>query len=91
MSTNWRRRQRRLHPLHRAHELARDAGLAHRVAGVGHHDVLGLRPGAREGVGGDRRAHDVVAALHDRAGQVADARHAGEQLAFGAGSAACTK
>ena len=50
-----------------------DARLERAVAGVGHDDVARLRPGARQRVGGHRRADDVVAALHDGAGQMADA------------------
>ena len=58
-------------------------GLAHRMAGVRHDDELGGRPRLRERVRRDRRAHDVVASLHDRAGQVLDPVHVAEELAVG--------
>src|SRR5262245_14331873 len=47
-----------LHPLDGCDELARDPGLAHRVAGVGDDDVLGLGPGAGQRIRRHRRADD---------------------------------
>src|SRR5207248_7487005 len=69
-----------LHALDGGNKLARDAGLAHRMSGVGHDDEFGLGPGARQRVGGDRRTDDVVAALDDRARQMTDAGEIVEQL-----------
>ena len=50
------------------------------MPGIGHHDQLGRGPciGQREGIA--HRADHVVAAVHDGARQVGDARHAVEQL-----------
>jgi hypothetical protein len=52
---------------------AADAGLHGRMAGVGHHQVVGLGPGLVQAVGGGDRADDVVAPLHDGRRDVADA------------------
>ena len=70
----------RAHPADGGDQLARDSGLAHRMSGVGHDDALGVGPCLRQRERGDGRADDVVAALHDRAGQVRDARDVRDDL-----------
>ena len=55
---------------------------------VGHDAQVGFGPGFVQVPGALHRADDVVAALHDRRGQVADARHVVEQLRRGAQEAA---
>ena len=60
-----RRHDEGLEPLGRRDQARADAGLEGRMAGIGHHRVVGLGPGAVQVVGRDGRAHDVVASLHD--------------------------
>ena len=57
----------------RVHQGGADAGLQGGVAGVGHDHAVGLGPGLAQLIGRHRRTDHVVAALHDGAGQVADA------------------
>ena len=54
-----------------------DAGLGGGVAGIGHHDEVGLRPGLVEVPGRDGWRHHVIAALDD------DARNAGQPVGVG--------
>src|SRR5688572_16214923 len=68
-----------LEALGRFHELRADAGFPGRVAGGGNDDVFGFRPGAMEVVRRDYGTDGVVAALHDRAGEVTDASYVSEQ------------
>src|SRR5579864_8614018 len=64
----------RLQPLGGKHQLLADPGLHRRVSGIRHYRVTGLRPSPRQFVGAADRADHVVAALHDRRGQMADTR-----------------
>ena len=47
---------------------------------IRHDHQFRLRPGAVQGPGTAHRADHVIAALHDDAGNVADARHVAQQL-----------
>src|SRR5436190_2091264 len=60
-------------PLARQHQLFVDSRLHRGMPSIGHDDEFGLRPGARQLVGATDRANHIVAALHDDAGQMADA------------------
>ena len=53
------------------------------MAAVGSDDEFGFGPGAVEGPGAFHGADDVVAALHDHAGDVADARGVTQQVIVG--------
>ena len=50
------------------HQLLDDSRLERRVPGVGDDAEFGLRPSLVKGISRHRRAHDVVAALHNDAG-----------------------
>ena len=59
-----------------------DAGLAHGVSSIGHDDETCRRPGLVEIPRRPGGATDVVAALHDHAGDVAQAMRVVDQLAL---------
>src|SRR2546421_1249584 len=69
--------------IRRADQLAGDAGLAGRMAGVGHDDVFGFRPGPAQIIRAPDRADDVVAALNDAARNRAQALDAAKQRTVG--------
>src|SRR5579885_358241 len=70
-------------PLHRRDQPAADARLHRGVSGIGHDDVLGLRPGTRELVGTLDRADHVVTALDDGGGDATDRRQLRHQVGLG--------
>jgi len=53
------------------------------VAAIGSHNQLGFGPGAVEGPGAFHGTDDVVAALHDHAGDLTDARGVAQELVVG--------
>ncbi len=53
------------------------------MAGIGHDDVLGLGPGAGQRVGGGYRTDQIIAALDDDGGDVAQHADIVEQRVFG--------
>src|SRR3954471_6583007 len=59
-----------------------DARFHRRMASIGHHDVIGLGPGAMQFIGGHDRADDVVAALDDDRWNVAYAVESFKQTVF---------
>ena len=58
-----------------------DTRLGHRMAGIGDDLEMGFRPGAMQIPGDARAGHDVVAAMDDRAGDVAQVCGSRKQLA----------
>ena len=62
------------------HQFGGDSGLEGRMAGLGHHPKIGLRPGPGQVVSGPHRADDIVAALDDHRWDVSNRTDVGDQL-----------